>query len=68
MRKRDYDQQLGITCSIGVATHDGGAFDSVASLVKSVDDGLYAAKHAGRNCVRAHSPAQTRTPETVPAQ
>ena len=68
VRKRDYDQQLGITCSIGVATHDGGAFDSVASLVKSADDGLYAAKHAGRNCVRAHSPAQTRTPETVPAQ
>ena len=55
VRKRDDGQELGITCSIGVATHDGGTFDSVASLVKAADDGLYSAKHAGRNCVRAYA-------------
>ena len=53
VRKRDSDQELRITCSIGVATHDGDTFDSVGSLIKAADDAVYAAKRAGRNCVRA---------------
>ena len=66
VRKRDHDQELSITCSIGVATHGGSAFDSAASLVKAADEGLYAAKDAGRNCVRAHSSIKPRTLEGVP--
>ena len=45
-------QELKITCSIGVATHTGGTFDCVAQLLKAADRGVYAAKAAGRNCVR----------------
>ena len=45
-------QELKITCSIGVATHTGATFDSVARLLKAADQGVYAAKAAGRNCVR----------------
>jgi two-component system, cell cycle response regulator len=43
---------LRLTVSIGVASssEDG---DSQAKLVEVADSALYAAKHAGRNCVRA---------------
>ena len=52
VRERDNDQELRITCSIGVATHDGGTYNSGDSLVEAADQGVYAAKTAGRNCVR----------------
>ena len=45
---------LTITCSIGVATHAGDTFESADQLIKAADEGVYAAKAAGRNCVRAH--------------
>ena len=57
----DEGQELGITCSIGVATHTGNTFANVALLVKAADQGLYAAKSSGRNCVQVYSP-----PVTVP--
>ena len=57
----DDGQELGITCSLGIATHRGDTFDGVGQLVKAADQGLYAAKAAGRNCVRAESPAQQVT-------
>ena len=60
VRKRDYDQELRITCSIGVATHEGDTFNSVESLTGAADQGVYIAKSAGRDCVRAHSPRQVR--------
>jgi diguanylate cyclase (GGDEF)-like protein len=68
VRKRNCDQELCITCSVGVATHDGGTFDSVESLIKAADQGVYAAKLAGRNCVRVHSPGEVRELSTVPAR
>jgi diguanylate cyclase (GGDEF)-like protein len=40
-----------ITVSIGVATSTGT--DTVSSIMRRADAALYAAKHAGRNCVRA---------------
>ena len=50
----DGEQRLGVTCSIGVATHGGSTFDSVDALFRAADQALYVAKNAGRNCVRAH--------------
>ena len=52
VRERGSDEELKITCSIGVATHAGGTFDSLEAWVKAADQGVYAAKSAGRNCVR----------------
>jgi len=49
-------QELSITCSIGVACHDGRFFASSAQLVKAADQGVYAAKDAGRNAVRVFTP------------
>lgn len=40
-----------ITASLGVAEHEPG--DTRKSLVKRADEALYAAKAAGRNCVRS---------------
>ncbi len=51
----DNADQLGVTCSIGVATHRGGTFDSVDCLLKAADESVYDAKAAGRNCVRTFS-------------
>ena len=65
VRVRDTDgQELRITCSVGVATHDRDTFDTACSLVKAADQGLYAAKSAGRNCLRVYSPesANCRAP------
>ena len=45
---------LTLTCSIGVATHTGGTFESVEQLVHAADEAVYAAKAAGRNSVRTH--------------
>ena len=48
------------TVSVGVATLDV-AHDSLANLIHDADQALYAAKDAGRNCVRSGpSPARTR--------
>jgi PleD family two-component response regulator len=41
------------TVSIGVAT--SGAADTVDTVLERADHALYAAKAAGRNCVRATS-------------
>jgi diguanylate cyclase (GGDEF)-like protein len=40
-----------LTVSIGVATRLDSE-STPAAAVKRADDALYAAKHAGRNCVR----------------
>jgi diguanylate cyclase (GGDEF)-like protein len=50
----DLSPQLGerrITISIGIASSMGT--DTVSSMLRRADAALYAAKHAGRNCVRA---------------
>ena len=43
---------LAVTVSIGIATSTGT--DTVSSMLRRADAALYAAKHAGRNCVRAN--------------
>lgn len=45
---------VDITCSIGVAVWHGRV-DSFQALFKRVDQALYTAKEAGRNCVRIES-------------
>jgi diguanylate cyclase (GGDEF)-like protein len=49
-------EKLSITISIGVAAHDGMFFSSVEQLIRAADQGVYAAKSAGRNCVRVFAP------------
>ncbi|WDI31780.1 GGDEF domain-containing protein [Hyphococcus flavus] len=50
LKKRRTNEDLGvITMSIGVATLNEN--DSSESLIERADQCLYAAKHAGRNCV-----------------
>jgi len=51
------DLTLHITASIGVAGFDGQTvFQRPAQLVNAADKAVYAAKEAGRNCVRVFSP------------
>jgi diguanylate cyclase (GGDEF)-like protein len=45
-----------ITVSVGVAAATPAAGDSIEDFVKSADQGLYQAKHEGRNIVRAEPP------------
>jgi diguanylate cyclase (GGDEF)-like protein len=52
-----------VTVSIGVATFEpGGPFRDVAHLVKAADLAVYAAKRAGRNCVRVFGAAAKSVP------
>ncbi len=52
----DEGKDLSVTCSVGVATHDGTFFESAAQWIKASDQGVYAAKAAGRNAVRVFTP------------
>jgi len=54
--RSDDDEELHVTASIGVATDDGVSFPSGDHVVKAADQGVYAAKKAGRNCVRVFAP------------
>ena len=55
--RHDDAEELSVTCSIGVATHAGDTFARAEQLLKAADEGVYAAKAAGRNCVR-YSPSE----------
>lgn len=49
--------KVPVTVSVGVAAFEpGGPFTQAAHLVKAADMAVYAAKHAGRNCVRVICP------------
>jgi diguanylate cyclase (GGDEF)-like protein len=50
------DRHRTLTCSIGVATFPLHAADA-AALVAAADAAVYAAKRAGKNCVRLAAPA-----------
>jgi diguanylate cyclase (GGDEF)-like protein len=59
----DLSRWLGerrITVSIGVTT--SVPEDTVSSMLRRADAALYAAKHAGRNCVRTDFVAEVTTP------
>jgi diguanylate cyclase len=47
-----HGEKVGITVSVGVASY-GGDDRTLDALVHDADLALYAAKKAGRNCVRA---------------
>lgn len=51
LRLRVGDEIAGVTCSIGVTVVDADT-DTPESALKRADDGLYAAKHEGRDRVR----------------
>ena len=54
-------KKIPVTTSIGVATADSQQrFQSPNDLIGAADLAVYAAKEAGRNCVRASSPALHR--------
>ena len=52
----DEGEALGVTASIGVACYEGVFFQRVEQLIKAADQGVYAAKNSGRNCVRVFKP------------
>lgn len=51
---------LSLTVSIGAAWHDGRELVSAQVVMDRADEALYAAKRAGRNCVRAWSESLPR--------
>lgn len=59
-------QPLTVTASIGVACYEGTFFNSAEHLLKAADQGVYAAKAAGRNCVRVFA-AKQRTSNVASA-
>lgn len=67
----DSGRALSITASMGVACYDGARFfRGPQQLLKAADRAVYAAKDAGRNCVRVFTPKpspvaqQDATPES----
>lgn len=57
---KDDGAELGVTCSIGVACHEGDTFKNPDIMVKASDKGVYAAKDGGRNCVRVFTPRKKK--------
>ena len=47
---------LSVTASFGVAAYEGVLFRAPEQLLKAADQAVYAAKGAGRNCVRIFAP------------
>ncbi|MYM87727.1 diguanylate cyclase, partial [Rugamonas sp. FT82W] len=47
-----------VTMSIGVASFDKHRLCDAAAMLAAADSCLYAAKHAGRDCVIVHNPAE----------
>jgi diguanylate cyclase (GGDEF)-like protein/PAS domain S-box-containing protein len=45
---------LALTVSLGIASSQGESLD-LTTLLKHADGALYAAKHAGRNCIRVYA-------------
>ena len=50
IEQAEWPQGIGMSCSFGVAEMVPG--ENLRDLLKRADDALYAAKRAGRNCVR----------------
>ena len=48
-----------VTMSIGVATFDKDKLCDAAAMLAAADGCLYAAKHAGRDCVIVHNPEES---------
>ena len=64
----EHKLSVPVTVSIGVATYEpGGPFKQAAHLVKASDLAVYAAKHAGRNCVKVFSLPPAKSPAPVAA-
>lgn len=71
---RDCDEgpdELPITVSIGVSAVDAGPVDRLTKpgqMVSEADEGVYAAKEAGRNNVQVWSPGVAQSVPATPAQ
>ncbi len=59
-------QAIRATVSVGVAALDA-SHDSLAALIQDADQALYAAKDAGRNCVRTVPPPARHRGQASPA-
>jgi diguanylate cyclase (GGDEF)-like protein len=59
----DGPRSVGVTLSVGLASAEQDGGRTPEGLVRLADEALYAAKHAGRNCVRTWG----RAPREVPA-
>lgn len=58
----DEGEQLHFAASVGAATFVDNCFSCPDQLIKAADQAVYAAKAAGRNCVRVFVPKLRRTP------